>query len=240
MKHVILERGRFLLILAAVLGTGGMMGCDSGSPTPAPELTPAQIIEKAAPAVQAANSFHFSLETSKLDKAMPGLFITMAQGDVAKPDKLSADVSVSFSGLPLNIKAVVDGDKQFMTDPASGVWQTSSLAIDVKQYFNPARGVSDILGGIKGLAADGKETIDNSECYRLKGNVPASALKSLSPDVTATGDLTTTLWIGTSDYLLRRVRLEGPIDTNEPTNIVRTIGFKDYNQPVKIETPVIK
>src|SRR5436305_14725553 len=93
--------------------------CDNGSPTNTPDLTPAQVVEKAAPAIQAANSFHFSLETSKLDKPLPGLFITKAEGDVAKPDKLSADVTASFSGLPLNIKAVGDGDHQFMTDPAS-------------------------------------------------------------------------------------------------------------------------
>jgi hypothetical protein len=143
-------------------------------------------------------------------------------------------------GVPVNIKAVVDGDKQYMTDPGSGAWQSSGLAIDVKQYFNPDKGVADILGSVKGLKSEGKESVQNTECYKLSGMVPASALRSLSPEVTATADLTTTIWIGAGDYLLRQVKLEGPIDVNEPGSIVRTITFSDYGKPVKVETPVVK
>lgn len=213
--------------------------CDVGSSSNAPDLPPAQVIEKAAPAMQEASSFHFGLDTSKLVKPLPGIFLSKASGDVAKPDKLSADVTATYFGITVNIKAVVDGDKQYMTDPTSGAWQSTGLAIDVKQYFNPSKGVTDILGSIKNLASDGKESVDNTENYRLTGSVPTSALKALSTEVTAQTDLTTTLWIGKSDYLLRRVRLQGPLATGEPADIVRTINFSNYNKPVKIETPVM-
>lgn len=225
--------------LAALTLLMSVAACDTGSPTKAPDLAPAQVIEKAAPAVQGASSFHFSMDTTKLDKPLPGIFITKATGDVAKPDKLSADVTATYFGITVNIKAVVDGDKQYMTDPTSGAWQSTGLALDVKQYFNPSKGVSDILGSIKNLASDGKETVDSTDAYRLTGNVPSSALKALSPDVTAQTDLTTTLWIGASDFLLRKVRLQGPLDANEPADIVRTINFSNYNEPVKIETPAV-
>ena len=82
--------------------------------------------------------------------------------------------------------------------------------------------------------------MNDTDTYRLKGSVPATALKSLSPEVTATGDLTTTLWIGSSDFLLRRVSLQGPLLSGEPQDLVRTITIKDYNKEVKIETPVVK
>ena len=72
----------------------------------------------------------------------------------------------------------------------------------------------------------------------MKGTVQATVLKSLSPEVTASGNLPTTLWIGSSDFLLRRVRLEGALVANEPADTVRTISFKDYNKQVKIETPI--
>src|SRR5262245_56698649 len=222
--------------LALVLAVAA---CDTGSPTKEPDLTPAQVIEKAGPAMQAANSFHFNMEARKLDKLLPGIYISKASGDVAKPDKLSADVNAIAFGVPVNIKAVVDGDQQYMTDPGSGAWMSSSLMIDVSQYFNPDKGVADILNNVKDLKSDGTESVDNTEAYRLKGRVPASALQSLSPVVTAKDDITTTLWIGSSDYLLRQVRLEGPIDASEPANVVRTITFSEYNKPVKIETPVI-
>ncbi len=101
------------------------------------------------------------------------------------------------------------------------------------------QGLADIVGGVKNLSGDGTESIEGTDTYRLKGNVPAQALKSLSAEVTATGDLTTTLWIGAGDFLLRKVTLQGPVLSDEPVDIVRTITMKDYNKEVKIETPVV-
>ncbi len=223
----------FVLLLALV--TLGLVGC--GEPE---KLPPDKVIEKAVPAIQSASSFHFTLDTSKLQKPMAGLFITKANGDVVKPDKLSGDLSATFGGLPISVKVVVDGKSQYMTDPASGRWETMPPSFNVAQFFDPTKGVSDILASVKGLTSDGTEGVDGVDSYRLKGSVPASALKSLSPEVTATGDLATTLWIGSNDFLLRRVSLQGPIIQGEPPDIIRTITLSDYNKQVKIETPVVK
>jgi hypothetical protein len=108
------------------------------------------------------------------------------------------------------------------------------------EFFDPSKGLADILGNVKGLTGDGTESIDGTDTYRLKGSVPAQALKSLSSEVSATGDLTTTLWIGANDFLLRRAQLEGPVLSNEPADISRTINIKDYNKEVTVETPVVK
>src|SRR2546421_8473986 len=92
--------------LAVLVLTISIAACDIGSSSNAPDLPPAQVIEKASPAMQAANSFHFSMDTSKLDKPLPGIFVSKASGDVAKPDKLSADVTATYFGIVVNIKAV--------------------------------------------------------------------------------------------------------------------------------------
>ena len=203
------------------------------------KLPPDQVIQKSASAMQAVNSFHFALDTSKLQKAMPGLFITKAEGDVVKPDKLSGDVTAAYSGVPINVKVVVDGKSQYMTDPASGKWGAMSPAFNVVQFFDPTKGVSDILANVKNPADDGTESVEGTDSYRIKATLPTSALKSLSPEVTATADLTTTLWVGASDFLLRKVQMQGPIIQGEPADIVRTITINNYNKEAKIETPVL-
>ena len=226
---------QYLALVAVAMLVLTSAGC--GEPEK-PNLTPEQVIEKAIPALQSANSFHFNLETSKVDKPQPGLFVTKADGDVARPDKLVGDVSALAFGLPVNIKVVVDGNNQYMTDPASGQWTVMSGMLNVAEYFNP-NGVGDIMAGVKGLQADGNETVNGSDSYRLKGSVPAEALKKLSPEVDATGDLQTIMWIGSTDFLLRRVQLTGPFFQGEPQDIVRTINMSDYNKQVVIETPIV-
>jgi lipoprotein LprG len=205
-----------------------------------PSLPADQVIQKAGPAMQNANSFHFTMDTSKVAKPPPGIFLVGVDGDVAKPNKLAGDVSATYSGIPIKIQVVVDGKNQYWTDPTSGKWAPMPTALDMASFFDPSKGIADILASVKDLTSDGTEKIDGKDTYRLKGTVPASALKSLSSEVTATSDLSTTLWIGNDDFLLRRVQLNGPLMSGEPDNVVRTINIKDYNKDVKIETPVVK
>ena len=223
----------FLAVLTLVIPLLAV-GCG-----PAEDLPPDQVIQKAAPTMQNASSFHFALEASKPQKPLPGFFVTRAEGDVVKPDKLVADIQATYGGVPLKTRVLVNGNSQFMTDPVTGRWSSMSTALNVMQFFDPAKGITDILANVKDLKADGKESLDGTDAYRLKGTVQAAVLKSLSPEVTASGSLPTTLWIGSSDFLLRRVRLEGTLVSNEPADTVRTISFKDYNKPVKLETPVL-
>jgi len=231
-RGAILQRA---IILPATLLAMLAGGC--GEPE---KLPPEKIIEKAVPAIQASNSFHFALETSKPDKPPPGIFISRAEGDVVKPDKLAGDLSALFSGLPINVKVVVDGKSQYMTDPASGKWGTMPVSFNVAQFFDPSKGVSDILAGVKNLTVEGTESVGGVNCYKLKGMLPATALKSLSSEVTAQGDLDTNLWIGADDFLLRKVDIQGPLLSGEQADMMRTITLGDYNKSVKIETPVVK
>src|SRR6266568_2765417 len=175
----------------AALGIGAWLLLAASGCGDQPSMPADQVIQKAAPAIQATNSFHFTLETGKLPKAPPGIFITG-----------------------------VDGKNQFWTDPTSGKWGPMPSELDMASFFDPSKGVSDILANVKGPTSDGTEKGNDADTYRLKGSVPATALKSLSPEVTATGDLTTTLWVGTGDFLLRRVQLEGPLLSGEPPDLV--------------------
>jgi len=206
----------------------------------AEKLPPDQIIERAVPAIQTANSFHFILESAKPEKPPAGIFISRAEGDVVKPDKLVGELSALYSGLPINVKVVVDGKNQYMTDPASGKWGAMSPAFNVVDFFDPSKGISEIMAGVTVLVAEGTESLEGVNTYKLTGSVPASALKSLSPEVTAQGDLDTTLWIGTDDFLLRKVELRGPLLAGELPDVMRTITLAEFNKTVDIETPVVK
>ena len=77
-----------------------------------PSLPADQVIQKAGPAMQNANSFHFTMDTSKVAKPPPGIFLVGVDGDVAKPNKLAGDVSATYSGIPIKIQVVVDGKRR--------------------------------------------------------------------------------------------------------------------------------
>ena len=227
-------RAAILAVLFALCAALSVSAC--GGPD---ALSADQIIAKAVPAINAVDTFHFTLSTSKVQKAPPGIFITGVDGDVQKPDKLVGSVTAAYSGIPVKINVVVDGSSQFWTDPASGKWGPMPSELNMATFFDPSKGMADILGNVKGLTADGTENIEGTDTYRLKGSVPATALKSLTSEVTATGDISTTLWVGAGDFLLRKADLVGSLLSDEPADIARTLTIKDYNKAVTVQTPVI-
>jgi lipoprotein LprG len=233
MKPHLLKRN----FAAVLVSTAIVVSAACGGPE---DLTPEQVIEKSAPAMQEASSFHVTLDLSQVGKAPPGLFLTGADADIVKPDKLQAEVSAIYSGLPIEVKVIVDGEKQYMTDPASGKWQVMPPALNIVQFFDPSKGVADMLTNLKDLEGHGRESIGDTDSYVVKGKVPTSALSAFSPEVTASGDLTTTLWVGATDFLVRRAQIEGPLTASEPAEVVRTFHFRDYNKDIKIDTPVVE
>jgi lipoprotein LprG len=220
-------RWGFLLLLAGLLAACG------DAPVPAATDT----IAKAATAMRGVQSMHFALDTNKLDKYPSGLFLLSADGDVAKPDKLHAHAKALLAGFAVQVQVATVGSQQFMSDPASGLWQTMPASFNVLAAFDPNKGISDILANAQNPAADGTESIDGVNCYRLKATLTPDSLRALSTDVNATAPLQSRLWIGADDSFLRQVELDGPLMTDEPSTIVRTIKFTKFNQQFDFPQP---
>ena len=80
----------FLAVLAA---------CGGGGDTP-PPADPEQVLRRAAERLKDVKSFHFSLGHENGTTAMPlNLDLVSAEGDVAVPDRLAADVVAKASGV---------------------------------------------------------------------------------------------------------------------------------------------
>lgn len=203
-----------------------------------PPVPPAaDIVSKSVTAMRDITSLHFLIDTNKLDKYPAGLFITRAEGDVARPDKLRATAKALLVGSAIQVQVVGVGTEQFMTDPASGRWQAMPPSFNVLAAFDPNKGIADILANAKNPATDGTEAIGGVDCYRLTTTLSPDALRALSTEVNSTAPLPAKLWIGTADFRLRQVTLAGPLMTGEPANIVRTVQFTKFNDPVDIQKP---
>ncbi len=223
--------GATLLLLLA----GSLSGC--GDP---PALVPAEIVSKAATATTGITTMHFVVDTNRLQKYPPGLFLSHAEGDVARPDKLQAKAKALIAGAAVEIQAVSYGNEQFMTDPMSGKWGAMSPSMNVLAAFDPNKGISAILANAKNATADGNETVDGVACYRLKTTLAPDQLHDLSSEVDPkAAPVATRLWIASTDFQLRRVALDGPFLLGDPADVKRTIDFSAFNTPVTINKPAL-
>lgn len=226
-------RGRVvlgLLALAAVLAA-----CDTN---PAPTaMAPDEVLRQAAPKMAALKSFHFTLATSKVDKAPSSLYITGADGDLARPGKLQATAKALLLGNAVEVQVVADGAAQYMTDPLSKRWQKIPASFNALALLDPGKAIADILASVQTPTDAGTELVDNVASYRIKATVPPASMQALSPEITATAPLSATLWVGSSDFLIRQVQITGALLKDEPATVVRTLKFSNFDTPVTIQLP---
>lgn len=220
-----------LLLLPALLAACG---------NEPPSLAANEIVGKAAATVPAMTSMHFLLDTNKLDKYPQGLFLIHAEGDVVRPDKLRATAKALLAGSAVELQVAGIGNDQFMTNPMSNRWEAMSSSLNVLAAFDPNKGLGAILAGAKNPQNDGSESIDGATCYRLKTTLTPKDLRDLSSEVDEKAPpLGARLWIDSADFHLRQVEMSGPLLTGDPPNVVRTVKFSHFNDPVDIQKPTL-
>ena len=91
--------------------------------------------------------------------------------------------------------------------------------------------------GVHDLKLDGTTTVNGVECYHLTGKVKARDLTGFLGNPPSDREVDAELDVGKRDFLLRRLRLAGPIAEGEPDDVVRTVDVSRYGERVTIEAP---
>ena len=232
------EEVRCLLVLMACCLAIAANACGGDSKDSSEEGPNAQeLVQRAASATKALKSFHFRLSHENGGTPMLlGLELTRAEGDVAVPDRLAADIRAKAASVNVSVKVVGIEQKTWITNPFSRRWQLVPGA-SVKDVADPVALVNAVLGSLTGVRSDKVGELDGTKTYRLSGQIDASALKdalsSAQPGYTANVEA----WIGEKDSLPRRVRLNGQLSKDEPKDIVRQIDISRFDVAVDIKPP---
>ncbi|HVB97416.1 MAG TPA: LppX_LprAFG lipoprotein [Chloroflexota bacterium] len=223
-------------LFLAYLGTGVVaISCSAQN---APELSAAEVIQKASAALGSVKSVHFKLTATNGMMAIgDGFAAKSVEGDVLKPDRLKGTAVSSFGNLTVDLGFMVIGSKQYVTNPVTKQWQAMPGANAAPNLLDPNRGAAALLRQISDPKKLANETVDNVDCYHLTGQLAASLLAGLVGATGTSNRLNGELWIATKDFLVRQVHLVGPIAKNEPPQIQRTLDLSNYGESVTIEPP---
>jgi hypothetical protein len=213
-----------------------LIGCTKAPSTTT--LSAFEIFNKSYDSLQAVNSFHFLLDhTGGGTPITNGIEMTKAAGDVLKPDKMQAAIDGTAMGFAITVKLVSVGDKTLMTNPLNGKWESPSAQFQVFNIFNPATGIGAITKGITNPSILAEDQIDSTPCYHLKGTIVSEALRPLTGNSITGVSISSEVWIGKLDFLMRQVKLTGKITDTEKDGIVRTLILSNFNQQIDITLP---
>ena len=225
MAHLLIRGGVAVALLAAA-GCGG-----GGGPSPA------TLVAESAASTEQVRSFHFTLDIEHVPRSATGLQLTSAEGDAIVPDRLSAQVSGTFAGIPLTTELVSVAGKLWIKNPLSGSWQTVDVGTTPAFLLDPQKGVLGVMRAVKGLESDGSEDVGDVATARVRGRATAAEVGPLVAVSPGPGSVDVTLWIGKDDKILRRIRVDGPVAQGETAEATRVVEVSRFGQSVEIAVP---
>jgi hypothetical protein len=225
------------LVGLAALALAGCGGGGGRSTSTAAAPTEAQIVQRTQTATAALKSFHFVYAVKNPPAGGSGLVLTSADGDVLVPGRLKANVSGTYSRVPLSSQVVFAGGKAYLKNPLSGAWESFRTSASPIGYFDPSKGVLAVIRTSHTLRLDGSATVGGVDSYRLHGPMPATNVAGFLITKPGAQQVQVDLYVGKSDYRLRRVVVTGPVNAAEPKGIQRVITLSRFDEPVTVTAP---
>ncbi|MBI4320773.1 MAG: LppX_LprAFG lipoprotein [Chloroflexi bacterium] len=222
-----------MLILAGL----GVAACATPEPVKK-ELSAQEIVDRSSEKMEALKSLHFRLEVLEGKLALgPGISVDAVEGDAAVPGRIRIKTKTTLVGMSVDVEFISVDGKQYLRNPLTKRWDNLPVAVAPASLFDRERGATSIMKGAKNLTKLPDEVFDGTESYHISGSVEPSAVSTIIGGVPSEAQVPVEAWIGTDDFLLRQIRLEGPLVQGDSPKVVRVLKLSKFDEPVNIEPP---
>jgi hypothetical protein len=226
MKHAILVA---VLLAAACSGS-------SPAPNPASELRQSAAAMGSVKTVAADVKFGGGL-------VFQGFTLDSASSKIKLPSASDTIIKVKQQDFLIDLEVIsVDGHVYFKApfSKYQEISATEAAALpDLAALFDPVKGLPGVMAAGQSPHADGSEKVGGTDCDRITTSYSADQVAQvLGGGLKPSGDIAATLWVGSSDHLLRRVKLSGPLVTTS-SSASAEVTLHDFNAPVTITAPPI-
>jgi LppX_LprAFG lipoprotein len=204
--------------------------------------TAQQVISTMQKNFRTVTAFHVTMKVENLGTAHNGdIQIRSADGDVLMPDKVKAQADVLLSGQAVTINLISIGNTQYITDPITGQWRVVTGVLNASTLTNPDTGIISLASKLSGLSKPTQDSVNGVPCWRLNGQLDASALAFLTGGGVPAGTmLATSVCAGVADGLPHQLTVTGLAATSDTPQTTRSFTISNYNESVTITAPQIQ
>jgi lipoprotein LprG len=231
------SRGRALLLGAATTLAAAVLAlaaCGGSTSTP----TAADLLQKAQQKWAATTSLHFILTMQNAGSgSVNNPYPTAAQGDVKRPDELSADSTVDVGIGAFNVKLIIVGSNEWFTNPLTGHYDTTNQFGSFLLVFDPNQGLGALLTKLQNPTKPADGSANGTPCWKISGTLAPSLLQPIFGPITATGPVPTTFCLGKDDDRLYSAIITGNVTTGDKASTVRTFYLSKFDETITITPP---
>jgi hypothetical protein len=207
----------------------------AGCGEPAPSAI--SLLQAAQANFSAAQSFHvlYIVEEAQQLTQSDVFYLTRAEADIQRPDKLSATADALTPGGPRHaVKCIVIGSQGWLATSAADPYQPNADVVPFARLFDATTGLGAVLTRIEHPSPPQS----NKDIWVTYGSVPADALSPLFPSLAGHTDLImVNVDVSQSNHQLVGLNLTGALFSGESHPYSHIFSFSGFGAPISIQPP---
>jgi len=202
-----------------------------------------EVLANASTRLAEVESLHFTLDVEGetwIDETQT-LQLESAEGDLARPDKVSVEFKVSLFGAgTVSIKMITVGEESWTTDLITGNWGEAppEFGYDPSVLYDNQDGLGPVMGKLDDPQLDGTEDVGDREAWHIAGTTDSDVIEPLTAGTMSGEDVTIELWIDTETNDLLRVKVIEPDNPDKDKPATWILELSEFNEKVTIEPPI--
>ena len=217
------------MVAVALTACGGLQAEDPG-----------QVLRDAGTAMAKLNTVSATLKFTKGTVSFQGYVLTSATAAVRLPTDSDTVYKVKYQDLLIGLEVVIAGGHVYLRPPFSGFTEvtgkTASEVPDLAKLFDAKTGLPAMIPAGHNPTSMGTEKAADVDSYKVGATYTAAQIAKLLPQLSSTGDVAATIWVGGSDHLIRKAVLSGPFGDGGTASSVE-IDLSAFNAAVAIASP---
>ena len=205
------------------------------------------LLTESAAAMAELETFTFELENVQGEaELLEGFSLEAIEGAVRRPLDFTAVVSIGVPFGTIDVTATgIDGKAWIQNPIEDGAWIELSEIGDITALVNPDALILSAVNVIQDARIQDTESVGGVNATRIAGTIDfaAAAERYGGQDVQLPEQISQTpipvlVWIDEEKRIIE-IEIQGPILTSDSDDIIRSVTFDSFNEPVEIEAPDI-
>jgi hypothetical protein len=217
------------LVSVALTACGGLQAQDPG-----------QVLRDAGAATAKLHTVSANLKFTKGTVSFQGYVLTSASAAVRLPSDSDTIYKVKYQDLLIGLEVVITGGHVYLRPPFSVFTEvtgkTAEEVPDLAKLFDAKTGLPAMIPAGQNLTYVGTEKVADVDSYRIGATYSGAQIAKLLPQLSSSGDVAATIWVGGSDHLIRKALLSGSFGDGGTASTVE-IDLSAFNASVAIASP---
>lgn len=181
-----------------------------------------------------------TLKVTKGTITFQGFSLVSANAGVRLPDASDTNYLVRDKDIQIGFEVVIVGGHVYLKPPLLRFEElTPQQAADIPdlaRMFDAKSGLPAVIPAGRDPKYLGAEQADGVDSHKVSATYSADQIKGVLPQLSSTGDVSATVWVGGSDHYIRKAVLSGKFGDNG-TDATVEVDLSGFDGSVTIASP---